>query len=156
MLIAEINGTPATEHPSARLFIEEGFAGTAMGIQPRTERLRPRGYGSLDLPGPTGAGLHAAGIGIAASGDGGGRMAEPRDNKSEETLENTRPRINEDSESEHGRIRSTNDQDQEMEREGVETKRNRGYDAAVRGEDLGDLDPDSAESEVDRDDTGEE
>ena len=155
MLIGEINGTPATVHPAARLFIEEGFAATAMGIQARTERLRPRGYGSLDLPGPTGAGLHAAGIGIAATGDGGGRMAEPRHNKSEETLENTRPRTNEDSESEHDRVRSTNDQDQEMEREGVETKRNRGYDAAVRGEDLGDLDPDSAESEVDRDDTGE-
>jgi hypothetical protein len=141
---------------AARLFIGEGFAATAMGIQARTERLRPRGYGSPDLPGPTGAGLDATGIGIAATGDGGGRMAEPRHNKSEETLENTRPRTNEDSESEHDRVRSTNDQDQEMEREGVETKRNRGYDAAVRGEDLGDLDPDSAESEVDRDDTGEE
>ena len=98
MLIAEINGAPATVHPTARLFIEEGFAATAMGIQARTERLRPRGYGSLDLPGPTGAGLHATGIGIAATGDGGGRMAEPRHNKSEETLENTRPRTNEDSE----------------------------------------------------------
>ena len=65
------------------------------------------------------------------------------------------PAYNEDSESEHDRVRSTNDQDQEMEREGVETKRNRGYDAAVRGEDLGDVDPDSAESEVDRDDTEE-
>jgi hypothetical protein len=156
MLIAEINGTPATAHAAARLFIEEGFAATAMGIQARTERLRPRGYGSLDLPGPTGPGLHATGIGIAATGDGGGRMAEPRHNKSEETLENTRPRTNEDSEIEHDRVRSTNDQDQEMEREGVETKRNRGYDAAVRGEDLGDLDPDSAESEVDRDDRTEE
>jgi hypothetical protein len=156
MLIAEINGTPATAHSAARLFIEEGFAATAMGIQARTDRLRPRGYGSLDLPGPTGPSLHIIGIGIATTGDGGGRMAEPRHNKSEETLENTRPRTNEDSEIEHDRVRSTNDQDQEMEREGVETKRNRGYDAAVRGEDLGDLDPDSAESEVDRDDTTEE
>ena len=155
MLIAEINGTPATAHPAALLFIEEGFAATAMGIQARTERLRPRGYGSLDLPGPSGPALHATGIGIAATRDGGGRMAEPRHNKSEETLENTRPRTNEDSEIEHDRVRSTNDQDQEMEREGVETKHNRGYDAAVRGEDLGDLDPDSAESDVDRDDTGE-
>jgi ATP-dependent Lhr-like helicase len=156
MLIAEINGTPASAHPAARLFIEEGFAATAMGIQARTERLRPRGYGSLDLPGPTRPGLHATGIGIAATADGGGRMAEPRHNKPEETLENTRPSTNEDSEIEHDRVRSTNDHDQEMEREGVETKRNRGYDAAVRGEDLGDLDPDSAESEVDRDDTVDE
>jgi hypothetical protein len=155
MLIAEINGTPATAHPAARLFIEEGFAATAMGIQARTDRLRPRGYGSLDLPGPTGPGFPATGIGIATTGDGGGRMAEPRHDKSVETLENTRPRTNEDSETEHDRVRSTNDQDQEMEREGVETKRNRGYDATVRGEDLGDLDPDSAESDVDRDDSGE-
>ena len=35
MLIEEINGMPATAHPSARLFIEEGFAATAMGLQAR-------------------------------------------------------------------------------------------------------------------------
>ena len=44
MLIAEINGTAAGSHPAARLFIEEGFAPTAMGLQARTERLRPHGY----------------------------------------------------------------------------------------------------------------
>ena len=75
MLIAEINGAPAHAHPAARLFIEEGFAATAMGIQARTDKLRPRGYGSLD---PTG-------IGIAATSAGGGRMAEQRRNTSEET-----------------------------------------------------------------------
>ena len=83
-------------------------------------------------------------------------MAEPR--KSSNTLENTRPRSNEDIEMEHDRVRSSNDQDQEMEREGFESTRNRGYDEAVRGEDIGDvderdLDPDSAESGVDREDT---
>ena len=162
MLIAEINGAPATAHPAARLFIEEGFAATAMGIQARTEALRPRGYG----------------IPIAAPAGGGTHMAEPR--SSSETLENTRPRPNEDSAAEHDRIRSTNDQDQEMEREGLQSRRNRGYDDAVhggdavrrgeeavrsgevvRGEDLGDvdeqeLDPDSALSNVDRDDTVDE
>ena len=148
MLIAEINSAPATTHPAARLFIEEGFATTAMGIQARTDKLRPRGYGSLD---PTG-------IGIAAASAGGGRMAEQRRNTSEETLENTRPRANESSETEHDRVRSSNDQDQSMEREGVESTRNRGYDEVVKGEDLGDvdereLDPDSAFSDVDRDDT---
>ena len=147
MLIAEINGVPAPTHPASRFFIEEGFAATAMGLQARTERLRPRGYGSLD---PTG-------IGIAATDHGGGFMAEQRRNMSEETLENTRPRANEDSELEHNRVRSTNDRDQEMEREGIESTRNRGYDGAVRGEDLGDIDdrdidPDSATSENDRDD----
>ena len=146
MLIAEINGVPAPTHPAARLFIEEGFAATAMGLQARTERLRPRGYGSLD---PTG-------IGIAATDLGGGFMAEQRRKRSEESLENTRPRANEDSELEHNRVRSSNDRDQEMERDGIESTRNRGYDGAVRGEDLGDvddrdIDPDSATSENDRD-----
>ena len=102
-------------------------------------------------------------------------MAEPRN--SSDTLENIRPRPHEDSETEHDRIRSTNDQDQAMEREGLESRRNRGYDEAVhgddavregeeavrrgdvvRGEDPGDvddrdIDPDSAVSDVDRDDT---
>jgi hypothetical protein len=83
-------------------------------------------------------------------------MAEP--GKSSNTLENTRPRSNEDVEMEHDRVRSSNDQDQEMEREGFESTRNRGYDEAVRGEDVGDveerdLDPDSAESDIDREDT---
>jgi ATP-dependent Lhr-like helicase len=151
MLIAEINGVPAPTHAAARLFTEQGFAATAMGLQARTERLRPRGYGSLD---PTG-------IGIAATDHGGGFMAEQRDNMSKETLENTRPRANEDSELEHNRVRSTNDRDQEMEREGIESTRNRGYDEAVRGEDLGDvdeldIDPDSATSDNDRDDMTDE
>ncbi len=149
MLIAEINGVPAPTHPAARLFIEEGFAATAMGLQARTERLRPRGYGSLD---PTG-------IGIAATDPGGRFMAEQRRHKSEETLENTRPRANEDSDLEHSRVRSSNDSDQEMEREGLESTRNRGYDEAVRGEDRGDVtdvDPDSATSENDREDMTDE
>jgi ATP-dependent Lhr-like helicase len=170
MLIADINGAPATAHPAARLFVEEGFAATAMGMQARTDKLRPRGYGA--------AALHTGGIGIAEIGSGGTRMAEPRN--ASDTLENTRPRSNEDSETEHDRIRSTNDQDQSMERQGLESRRNRGYDEVVRGEDaaregeeavrrgevvrgedLGDVDdnevdPDSAFSEVDRDDSVDE
>ena len=61
--------------------------------------------------------------------------------------------------SEHDAIRRSNDRDQAAERDGVETEHNRGYDDAVSGrtnveqEDLGDVDPDSAESDVDRDDT---
>jgi hypothetical protein len=35
MLIEEINGMPATAHPSARLFIDAGFAATALGLQAR-------------------------------------------------------------------------------------------------------------------------
>ncbi len=174
MLIAEINGESATAHPAARLFVEEGFAATAMGIQARTDKLRPRGYEPSDAA----AEAHDDGIGIAAIGSGGARMAEPRN--SSETLENTRPRPHEDSETEHDRIRSTNDQDQEMEREGLKSRRNRGYDEVVHGEDAvregeeavrrgevirgedpgdvddSDIDPDSASAEVDRDDTVEE
>jgi ATP-dependent Lhr-like helicase len=167
MLIADINGAAATSHPAMRVFIEEGFAATAMGLQARTERLRPRGYGSLD---PTG-------IGIAAATAGGGHMAE-QPYAPGETLENTRPRTHEDSEVEHDRIRTSNDRDQELEREGRRSKHNQGYDDAVRGEqnaaedidvvrgelrgeDIGDvdeqaLDPDSASSQNDRDDTTDE
>ena len=59
-------------------------------------------------------------------------------------------------------IPSSNDTDQMLEREDVESKRDRGYDDAGRGrssvehEDLGDVDPDSARSDVDRDDTATE
>ena len=58
-------------------------------------------------------------------------------------------------------IRSSNDHNQQSEREGVETGHNRGYDEAVTGrgsndqqdEEFEDVDPDSAEAGVDRDDT---
>ena len=64
--------------------------------------------------------------------------------------------------SEHESIRSSNDRDQAAERDGLDTEHNRGYDEAVQGrrfdeqEDSGDVDPDSAESDVDRDDTMDE
>ncbi len=174
MLIAEINGASATAHPAARLFVEEGFAATAMGIQARTDKLRPRGFAPPDEA----AAIHHGGIGIAVIGSGGTRMAEPRN--SSETLENIRPRPHEDSEIEHDRIRSTNDQDQAMERKGLKSRRNSGYDEVVHGEDAvregeeavrrgevirgedpgdvddNDIDPDSASPEIDRDDTAEE
>ena len=60
--------------------------------------------------------------------------------------------------SERDAIRSSNDRDQAAEREGFQSEHNRGYDEAVRGgsdlerDDLGDIDPDSAESDVERDD----
>ena len=69
-----------------------------------------------------------------------------------------RPKQNETAELEHERVRSSNDRDQQLEREGVASKHNRGYDdAAKRGvtekNQSEDVDPDSADSEVDRDDT---
>jgi hypothetical protein len=60
---------------------------------------------------------------------------------------------------EHDRVRSSNDSDQAAEREGIESDHNRGYDEAVRGSESSgeemfeDVDPDSARSDVDRDDT---
>ena len=70
----------------------------------------------------------------------------------------TQPRADEMSETENDRVRSSNDRDQTVEREGLETEHNRGYDEAVRGhkssdEASEDIDPDSAESDIDRDDT---
>ena len=57
-----------------------------------------------------------------------------------------------DRDSEHDRIRASNDRDQQLERQGVSSRHNRGYDAAADGQ-QGPTDPDSAESENDRDDT---
>ena len=61
------------------------------------------------------------------------------------------PEDSDASEVERERIRSSNDRDQEMEREDIESEHNRGYDDAVRGRSE-DVDPDSAASDVDRDD----
>jgi ATP-dependent Lhr-like helicase len=149
MLIGEINGEPAQTHAAARVFVQEGFVATALGLQARTDRLKPRGYGSLD----------SSGIGIAATGFGGDQMAEQNRTENDPTLlGNSRPRQSETSDTEHDRVRSSNDRDQELEREGVESKHNRGYDEAVntpRGAGR-DVDPDSASADVDRDDLGTE
>jgi hypothetical protein len=131
MLVADINGEAATAHAAARLFAEEGFVPTALGLQSRP------------VPG---------GTGIAAPGGGGDLMAE-QDRKDEGSAPGTRPRAGEDDAGEHDRVRSSNDRDQRLERDGVESEHNRGYDEAVRGERRGDVDPDSATSDVDRDDT---
>jgi hypothetical protein len=70
----------------------------------------------------------------------------------------TQPRRNETSDTERDRVRSSNDRDQAGEREGIETEHNRGYDDTTRAressdEEFEDIDPDSAESDIDRDDT---
>jgi hypothetical protein len=79
-------------------------------------------------------------------------MAEPR-RTDEELVDN--PPSDETREGEQERIRSSNDSDQALDRAGEESERNRGYDDAVRGaivEREEDVDPDSPESDVDRDD----
>ena len=67
---------------------------------------------------------------------------------------NSRPRAQETSDTEHDRVRSSNDRDQQLEREGTSSTHNRGYDEAVRGQ-TEDIDPDSPDAEIDRDDMGE-
>jgi ATP-dependent Lhr-like helicase len=146
MLLAEINGEPAVAHAASRVFIQEGFVPTAMGLQ---ARLRP-GAGFL-RSGARGLGPDR-GISIAALRHGGTFMAEPR-RTDDELVDN--PTADETRESEQERIRSSNDRDQARERAGESSRHNRGYDEAVRGreENVEDVDPDSADSEIDRDDT---
>jgi hypothetical protein len=149
LLIAEVNGAPAATHPAAHLFVQEGFAITAMGLQ---ARIAPSRRYSGDMPRTQASGLpQPGGTGIAGRVRGGISMAD--------TPRNTPDRAGDMSESEHDAIRSSNDRDQAAEREGIETEHNRGYDEAVKGresieqEDFGDVDPDSAESDNSRDDT---
>jgi hypothetical protein len=131
MLLAEINGAPATTHIAARLFTDEGFASTAMGLQARTERLRPHGFAP-------------AGIDIAEAADGGTMMAD-NDNRT------SSPPRNQDADMGRAPVRSSNDRNPTPEREGIESERRRSDDDAAKG--MGDdVDPDSAESENDRDD----
>jgi len=78
-------------------------------------------------------------------------MAQPRRSDAE-LIDN--PQSDETRDTEHERVRSSNDRDQAMERAGQVSRHNRGYDDAVRGavvERDEDVDPDSAESDVDRD-----
>jgi ATP-dependent Lhr-like helicase len=155
MLITEINGEPAQTHLAARIFIDTGFISTAMGLQARPHQSRsesnavPRALGSLDV----------TGIGIAATQRGGDHMADQSRIENDPTLiGNSRPRQDETSETEHERVRESNDTDQQMERSGIVSKHNRGYDEAVnapRGTGQ-DRDPDRADADVDRDDMGTE
>ncbi len=64
---------------------------------------------------------------------------------------------NDSAQTEHDRVRSSNDRDQELEREGIESERNRGYDETAHGKrSQEDVDPDSADADVNRDDTVED
>lgn len=63
-----------------------------------------------------------------------------------------KPRPNETSDVEHDRVRTSNDRDQAAERAGEPAPHNRGYDEATRGIGSEDVDPDSADADIDRDD----
>jgi len=49
MLIAEINGTPASTHTTAHLFVAEGFIATAMGLQARVPPRAPESVPEVDF-----------------------------------------------------------------------------------------------------------
>ena len=74
----------------------------------------------------------------------------------------TQPGPNATSDTERERVRGSNDRDQAAERDGIDSEHNRGYDEATRARDSSDdeqfedIDPDSAESDVDRDDSVDE
>ena len=158
MLIGEINGEPAQTHPGARVFVEEGFVATAMGLQarpvPAVAGPRPGPYGTRAYGRGLGS-LDATGIGIAATHYGGDVMAEQKRIENDPTLiGNSKPRQDETSETEHDRVRSSNDRDQQLEREGIESEHNRGYDDAAQAGRRRDVDPDSADAGIDRDDIG--
>jgi ATP-dependent Lhr-like helicase len=125
MLIGEINGIAGAQHPATRLFFEQGFAATALGLQARTDRLRPRGFGFSDTD------ALSAGTGIADVSSGGTRMPE-----NQRTTTNRTPPKREESD--------------DIERERIDDSDVKGV---ARDESQSDpIDPDSAESDVDRDD----
>ena len=81
-------------------------------------------------------------------------MAETKNNQ-KAADRNEPDRDRDTSDTERDRVRSSNDTDQQLEREGVISRHNRGYDEAAQGGGGQNrpTDPDSAESDVDRDDT---
>ena len=82
-------------------------------------------------------------------------MAEQNRTENDPTLiGNSRPRQDESDESEKERVRNSNDLDQSSEREGVTSRHNRGYDEAATAGRSRDVDPDSANADIDRDDIG--
>jgi ATP-dependent Lhr-like helicase len=136
MLIGDINDMPATAHPAARVFIEEGFIPTAMGLQARITRITGSPYGR-SAPQP-----HAGdGTGIAESWAGGVAMPD-----------NTPNRVPDDETRgvERENVPPPNDLNQE--REGTKSKRHRGRDEREPNQKDHDIDPDSPDSDVDRDD----
>jgi ATP-dependent Lhr-like helicase len=125
MLLVEINGEAATTHWAARIFVDEGFAASGMGLQARTDRLRPRGFD---------------GIHVAMHNHGGGHMAD----------QNRTPGQSPRQESVDVEREDTGGSRERSREEGVEGERgDRPENTKGRGEAV---DPDSPDSENDRDD----
>jgi ATP-dependent Lhr-like helicase len=129
MLISEINGVRATAHAAARPFVESGFLATAMGLQARIT-----GTGLAD----TSRGDDAMDTAEKpASPTGPDSTAAPRDRR-----KSASPLFDEP--------------DQVIEREGLEAEPSRADEKPGRKQRGGDVDPDSAHSAIDRDDTVDE
>ena len=125
LLIETINGQPAVDHPASPSFVESGFGRTAMGLQLRSGA---RGAGS-------------DGTTIAGNRFGGKFMAEPR--KDDPPVDSFNDDETRHTEQEY--VRSSHDSERE--------RAGRDHDEAVGRESVEDIDPDRAESDVDRDDT---
>jgi ATP-dependent Lhr-like helicase len=132
LLIETIDGRPAVDHPASKAFVESGFARTAMGLQLRS-----------------GARVaHSDGTSIAGNRQGGKFMAEPR--KDDDRIDSFNDDETRDTEQEH--VRSSNDTEKQ-ERADTEFEHGRDHDEVVGRESVEDIDPDRAESDVDRDDS---
>ena len=124
LLIETINGQPAVDHPASTSFVESGFGRTAMGLQLRS------GARAASSDGTT----------IAGNRLGGKFMAEPR--KDDDLVDS----FNDDETRDTEHVRSSNDSEEQQ-------RAGRDRDEAVGRESVEDVDPDRAESDVDRDDT---
>jgi hypothetical protein len=131
LLIETINGQPAVGHPASTSFVESGFARTAMGLQLRSGARAARSDGTT----------------IAGNRLGGKLMAEPR--KDDHLVDSVNDDETRDMEQEH--VRSSNDEEQE--RASTDLPHGRNHSEAVGRETGEDIDPDRAESDVDRDDS---
>jgi hypothetical protein len=123
-LIETINGQAAVDHPASTSFVESGFGRTAMGLQLRSGA----------------RGASSDGTTIAGNRLGGKFMAEPR--KDDHLVDS----FNDDETRDTEHVRSSNDSEEQQ-------RGGRDRDEAVGRESVEDIDPDRAESDVDRDDT---
>lgn len=80
------------------------------------------------MKGPAEAGHYISGIAIASRYGGRIAMADEELNEQIDV-----PPPGDDDRDEHDRIRTSNDIDQRMEREGIVSQHNRGYDEAAKG-----------------------
>jgi hypothetical protein len=131
MLLATIDGRPAVDHAAAARFIDAGFAATALGLQARTTRIHPTGYAAEEPPG-------APGTGLASHPPGGHLMS-----RSDTPRRQDDPALDRESGTDQTDDRTPANEGQRPQGES---------DPQDAPGTTGDVDPDSAFSEIDRDD----